>query len=245
MSFNPGLSGWHPGGGGLGTDAEVADPTAVTLTLAVNSDSSTSADSGGPRPKLILKRTGADGDSDPTPSHAPIGDIEWETVHTDGTHYTVARIWVDEESTDSVVNVGKMRIGVHDGDATTYGDVDLSGGNLAVTGRDVAAFQSTSSGGRTIVRSTHAVGSVEIMATTIKLIKPPGFPEDSVQLDISAVTDVRSVAFPDVSGSVGIRVAVPASASATGVAGTWAADASHFYYCSSTNTWVRAPLATW
>ena len=44
---------------------------------------------------------------------------------------------------------------------------------------------------------------------------------------------------------VGIKVAVPASASATGVLGQWAADSSWFYVCTATNTWVRAALATW
>ena len=44
---------------------------------------------------------------------------------------------------------------------------------------------------------------------------------------------------------VGVKVAVPASASATGVVGQWAADASWFYVCTAANTWVRAALATW
>ena len=40
-------------------------------------------------------------------------------------------------------------------------------------------------------------------------------------------------------------VAAPGSATATGVAGTWAYDATHIYVCISTNVWVRATLATW
>ena len=44
---------------------------------------------------------------------------------------------------------------------------------------------------------------------------------------------------------VGVKVAVPANASATGVVGQWAADASWIYVCTATNTWVRAALATW
>ena len=41
------------------------------------------------------------------------------------------------------------------------------------------------------------------------------------------------------------QVAVPATASSTGTAGQWAADASHYYRCIATNTWVRAALSTW
>ena len=41
------------------------------------------------------------------------------------------------------------------------------------------------------------------------------------------------------------RVAVPATASSTGTTGQIAFDSSYFYACVATNTWVRAPLATW
>jgi hypothetical protein len=44
---------------------------------------------------------------------------------------------------------------------------------------------------------------------------------------------------------VGIKVAVPATAGATGVVGQWAADSSWLYVCTASNTWVRAALATW
>lgn len=40
-------------------------------------------------------------------------------------------------------------------------------------------------------------------------------------------------------------VAAPAAADSTGVAGTIAYDATHFYVCVATDTWVRADLATW
>ena len=41
------------------------------------------------------------------------------------------------------------------------------------------------------------------------------------------------------------NVAVPASASAAGTVGQIAFDASHFYVCVATDTWVRTNLATW
>lgn len=47
------------------------------------------------------------------------------------------------------------------------------------------------------------------------------------------------------SGVLGVKVAVPASATATGTVGQWAADSGYIYICVSANTWVRAPLATW
>jgi len=38
---------------------------------------------------------------------------------------------------------------------------------------------------------------------------------------------------------------VPASATAKGITGQYTANGSYFYYCSATDTWVRAALATW
>lgn len=44
---------------------------------------------------------------------------------------------------------------------------------------------------------------------------------------------------------VGIRVGIPASASAVCTAGQWAADNSFYYVCVSTNTWRRSALGSW
>jgi len=51
----------------------------------------------------------------------------------------------------------------------------------------------------------------------------------------------------DLSGdAIRIRTAqTPATASATGVAGTICWDASYIYVCTATNTWKRAAIATW
>lgn len=44
---------------------------------------------------------------------------------------------------------------------------------------------------------------------------------------------------------VQVPTKTPASAAATGVAGTIAWDASYIYVCVATNTWERAAIATW
>lgn len=48
-----------------------------------------------------------------------------------------------------------------------------------------------------------------------------------------------------VNGGVSIGGTAPASASATGVAGSIRWDADYIYVCTATNTWKRAALATW
>lgn len=42
-----------------------------------------------------------------------------------------------------------------------------------------------------------------------------------------------------------ITNATPSSASDTGVKGQIAWDGSYIYICSATDTWLRAPIATW
>jgi hypothetical protein len=44
---------------------------------------------------------------------------------------------------------------------------------------------------------------------------------------------------------VGVRVAVPASATANGKVGQWSADSAFFYVCTAENTWRRVALTTW
>lgn len=44
---------------------------------------------------------------------------------------------------------------------------------------------------------------------------------------------------------LGTKVAVPASASATGVPGQWAAEAGYLYICVATDTWERVAIASW
>ena len=47
------------------------------------------------------------------------------------------------------------------------------------------------------------------------------------------------------SGQVGQALTTPASAAATGVAGTIVWDADYIYICVATNTWKRVAIATW
>lgn len=42
-----------------------------------------------------------------------------------------------------------------------------------------------------------------------------------------------------------VNASVPATATSTGVAGTFAYDSSYFYVCTATNTWKRVAIATW
>lgn len=63
--------------------------------------------------------------------------------------------------------------------------------------------------------------------------------QNGVQALNAILTALQTIAtkFPD-------WVDAPATASSTGTAGQVAYDATHFYVCVATDTWVRADLAT-
>lgn len=63
--------------------------------------------------------------------------------------------------------------------------------------------------------------------------------------NLSALTADRTLALLNAAGTLPVIVAVPATATSTGVAGSEAYDATHFYKCISPNVWVRCTLATW
>ena len=60
-----------------------------------------------------------------------------------------------------------------------------------------------------------------------------------------AVTEAKIGANAVTSAKVNLLGTAPASATATGVAGTIIFDATHVYFCVATDTWVRADIATW
>jgi len=61
----------------------------------------------------------------------------------------------------------------------------------------------------------------------------------------SSLTADKTFTFPNQTGTFMVQVAAPASASASGVAGTFAYDSSYFYICTASNTWRRIAHATW
>lgn len=62
---------------------------------------------------------------------------------------------------------------------------------------------------------------------------------------VTGLTSVKNLDWPDAAGVPGVKVGVPATATSTGVVGTWAADASYFYVCTAANTWKRVAIASW
>lgn len=66
-----------------------------------------------------------------------------------------------------------------------------------------------------------------------------------VHLNPTTLSAVRNFTFPDADAKLTGKVAVPASASAAGVVGSWAVDSSYVYFCVAANTWMRSPIAAW
>jgi hypothetical protein len=76
---------------------------------------------------------------------------------------------------------------------------------------------------------------------------PPGLQAAGENTDISLRLISKGTGSVTVNGNHAVNktAAVPATATSTGIVGQVAYNATHFYVCTATNTWVRAALATW
>jgi len=72
-----------------------------------------------------------------------------------------------------------------------------------------------------------------------------GAGSNTVTLGNDDITDTYLKGDVSVSGDLITTTKTPASASATGTAGTIAYDADYIYVCTATNTWKRIAIATW
>jgi len=119
----------------------------------------------------------------------------------------------------------------------------LYNSSCSVAYNDGAAWQSAT--------PTGAVNNVSTSGVTV--FGSPVITNASTTLELGGVTDTtlsRSAAgVAAVEGNpVSVRVSVPASSTAAGKPGQWAADASYIYAYTgdgTTHTWVRATAATW
>lgn len=86
--------------------------------------------------------------------------------------------------------------------------------------------------------------------TGLEIYIPNTAPTSGTESCYVTAVNVGGVAYPAVNaGGVAyglpLRVAAPATASSTGVAGTIAYDSNYFYQCVATDTWKRTALSTW
>jgi hypothetical protein len=56
---------------------------------------------------------------------------------------------------------------------------------------------------------------------------------------------VRTVTINTIGSNLVLSNSAPANSSATGTKGNIRYDSNYIYVCVDTNTWVRAPIATW
>jgi hypothetical protein len=87
-----------------------------------------------------------------------------------------------------------------------------------------------------VVVTPKGTGALRVIGGNIT----PGSTDVNLNLSTLGTGTVQANGLP-----VGVKVAVPATATSTGVVGQWAADASWHYVCTAANTWRRAALATW
>lgn len=130
----------------------------------------------------------------------------------------------------------------------TGGGVVADGVNLSIaTGGVTSAMLRNSEGCSVIGRQPISDGQpVDVVATANSMILSREDDLLAFRNFINGVSIGPDVAAPEVNTDL-LKVATqtPASASATGVAGTIAWDASYIYVCTATDTWKRVAIATW
>jgi hypothetical protein len=89
------------------------------------------------------------------------------------------------------------------------------------------------------------VNGIEIGAATPGAAPQIGAFGDDTNIGIDFTPKGNGVVSVQAKGPVGVKVAVPASATAPGRLGEWAADNGFIYVCTAADTWRRAALQTW
>jgi len=130
------------------------------------------------------------------------------------------------------------------------GDSITTGANNVAIGYNVATLLSTGSNNTVIGKA----GAATLTTGSNNMVLGSGAEPSSatvsneITLGDGSVTDVRipGIGFTLDADSFRISTAkTPATAGATGIAGTHTWDTSYLYVCTATNTWKRAALATW
>ena len=134
---------------------------------------------------------------------------------------------------------------IHLGDSIDF-SAHSTGTNTHLTNKNGILFiDATVNSGLTKCRSNNSVGVLKetlVLGGTTPLVELYYDGVKTLETTVNGVTITGSVSSTQnyISPSN-----PPASASDTGTAGMYAWNATHFYVCIATNTWVRVALATW
>jgi hypothetical protein len=221
------------------------------------------------------KRNKSEGTAAPTTGTHAVGDIHYNTAPSVGTpevwRCTVAGTpgtWVPSGIVGNTESAGYE---FKSADATLTGlnrliVVDATSGpktitlplaSAAIPGREIIVRKYDSSANAvTIVAqgsdviSASSVTSLTIQGTSTSFMTSgvgTWYGIDGVTGNTSALTTTAKgsavAAINEINGHG--YTTVPASATAAGTPGQYAADASYFYTCHATNTWKRVAIATW
>ena len=122
--------------------------------------------------------------------------------------------------------------GDYQGEAGNAGNCYLAGGNVAANISCAYIRVYGNSDASNAGQASYACGNVA--GAKHSFLDKSGV--ERLKIDETAITALGPLITP---------TATPASATAAGVAGQWAWDASYIYICTSTNTWRRVEHNTW
>jgi len=123
--------------------------------------------------------------------------------------------------------------------------------SMTLTGTKVTFNLDNGSGGGVFMNTGGGIEMIGGLGQSV-VLSPQSIIYDSatavrttIDLTTSNSSVNRNMNLPDADGEFVLRVDVPATSGSTGLVGQIAYDASNFYACVATNTWVRAALASW
>jgi hypothetical protein len=153
---------------------------------------------------------------------------------------------------DNTAGSNLLTIAKSTGDATFAGTVRVNGQLNAANGTTYRWDTSGDVYARQVISGANGTDGVKLTQTgtgtgIVASVGDGGLSfRDNSNLQLLNLADATGNAtFLGSIGTQGGVASTPASASATGVAGTILWDASYIYVCTATNTWKRAAIATW
>ena len=195
-----------------------------------------------PRNTLELRDTNGDAAIELVPSSSPVTQLNIENSNNAGTTVTLV---ADTRGSAANVNL-RLEAKGNSGEIQLHNDNNTTFVKATGPGDDTyISFQVQGDGAVYLGNSDENVNYLFVQ----------GSPTSQGVVDIRATGSDTHIALnlrSKGSGAllfnfnyVGVKVAVPATATSTGLLGQWAADSTHLYTCTATNVWRRVTHEAW
>lgn len=249
------------GGGGGGFGPEEASLTGDLPILTLESDSNTDAD----QSTIRLRRADAGGGGTLSENATLLGRLLIEAKNQNSAWFPAAAILTGLLGPLGIDETASyLEIRVNDGNAA--GNITIAEPAIAMDGSTGSIKINARGGDGTGELQLNAIGSIRIKTFHDIIYNPTGagifdvgdrlefsapvikFTQNFIGyaiLDFNSLSADQTAVWPDTSGTFGVLVSPPATATSAGVPGAFACDTSFAYFCVAANTWRRVAISSW